>query len=123
MMLCLALSYGGREDVLAAARKLAGEVREGRIDPDEINEVVLEARLATAELPPLDLLIRTSGEHRLSNFLLWQISYAELYFTDLKWPDFGRDQFLEAVATLRRQRWFGKISPTSQVVVKRLSSA
>jgi undecaprenyl diphosphate synthase len=108
MVLCLALSYGGREDVLQAARRLAEEVREGRLDPDEINEVVLGARLGTAELPPLDLLIRTSGEFRLSNFLLWQAAYAELYFTPVMWPDFRRAELEKALqAYSRRERRFG----------------
>jgi undecaprenyl diphosphate synthase len=108
MVLCLALSYGGREDILGAARRLAEEVRAGRIDPDEINEVTFEARLATALLPPLDLLIRTSGEFRLSNFLLWQTAYAELCFTDVMWPDFRREHLLEAIASYRqRERRFG----------------
>jgi undecaprenyl diphosphate synthase len=108
MILCLALSYGGREDVIAAARRLAAEVRDGRIDPDEISEVTLEARLATAMLPPLDLLIRTSGEFRLSNFLLWQAAYAELYFTPVMWPEFRRQHLEEAIrAYQHRERRFG----------------
>jgi undecaprenyl diphosphate synthase len=108
MALCLALSYGGREDILGAARRLAEEVRAGRIDPDEINEVTFEVRLATAQLPPLDLLIRTSGEFRLSNFLLWQTAYAELYFTEVMWPDFRREHLLEALESYRqRERRFG----------------
>jgi undecaprenyl diphosphate synthase len=108
MVLCLALSYGGREDIVGAARRLAEEVRAGRIDPDEINEVTFESRLATAQLPPLDLLIRTSGEFRLSNFLLWQTAYAELYFTEVMWPDFRREHLLEALDSYRqRERRFG----------------
>jgi len=108
MALCLALSYGGREDIAGAARRLAEEVRAGRIDPDEINEVTFESRLATAQLPPLDLLIRTSGEFRLSNFLLWQTAYAELYFTEVMWPDFRREHLLEALDSYRqRERRFG----------------
>jgi len=111
MVLCLALSYGGREDVVGAARVLAQDVRAGRIDPDEINEVVLESRLSTAQLPPLDLLIRTSGEYRMSNFLLWQAAYAELYFTPVEWPEFRREQLAEAIAAYqKRERRFGLTS-------------
>ena len=112
MILCLALSYGGREDILDATRKLCQEVREGRIDPEEINEVMMEARLSTALLPPLDLVIRTSGELRLSNFLLWEAAYAEFYFTDLMWPDFRKPQLLEALQVYQdRDRRFGKVKP------------
>jgi undecaprenyl diphosphate synthase len=111
MILCLALSYGGREEILQAARTLAGEVREGRLDPDEINDVVFESRLSTASLPPLDLMIRTSGELRISNFLLWQAAYAELYFTDVMWPDFRKRELLEAIeAYAARERRFGLTS-------------
>jgi undecaprenyl diphosphate synthase len=111
MILCLALSYGGREDIVHAARKLAQEVRSGRIDPEEINEVTLEARLSTGIMPPLDLLIRTSGEYRLSNFLLWQAAYAELYFTPVMWPEFRREHLLAAIASYHgRERRFGLTS-------------
>jgi undecaprenyl diphosphate synthase len=111
MTLCLALSYGGREDIVGAARALAQEIRAGRIDPDEVNEVVLESRLSTAELPPLDLLIRTSGEYRISNFLLWQAAYAELYFTPRMWPEFRRPHLLEAIEVFqKRERRFGRTS-------------
>ena len=110
MILCLALSYGGREDILDATRKLAEDVRDGRIDPEEINEVMMEARLSTCLLPPLDLVIRTSGELRLSNFLLWEAAYAEFYFTDLMWPDFRKPQLLEALQVYQdRDRRFGKV--------------
>jgi undecaprenyl diphosphate synthase len=111
MVLCLALSYGGREDILQAARQLAAEVQSGRIDADEINDVVLEGRLSTKLLPPLDLLIRTSGEYRLSNFLLWQAAYAELYFTPVMWPEFRREHLLQAIAVYeQRERRFGLTS-------------
>ncbi len=111
MILCLALSYGGREDLVQAVRTLAAEVRAGRLDPDEVSEVVLDARLSTQALPPLDLLVRTSGEHRLSNFLLWQAAYAELYFTPVMWPEFRREQLLEALAAYgQRERRFGLTS-------------
>ncbi len=108
MILCLALSYSGREDILQATRNLVEDIRSGRIDPDEISEVLFEARLATSQLPPLDLLIRTSGEFRLSNFLLWQAAYAELYFTPRMWPEFRREQLLAAIASFQsRERRFG----------------
>ena len=110
MILSLALSYGGREDILRAAQLLAEDVRSGRIDPDEINELVLSSRLSTSFLPPLDLVIRTSGELRLSNFLLWEAAYAEFYFTDLMWPDFRKEQLMEALQDYQdRDRRFGKV--------------
>ena len=111
MILCLALSYGGREDIVQASRRLAEEVRSGRIDPAEINEVTFEGRLGTADLPPVDLVIRTSGELRISNFLLWQLAYAELYFTPVRWPDFGRADLEQALAAYAdRERRFGMTS-------------
>lgn len=110
MILCLALSYGGREDILRTARRLALEVREGQLDPEEINEVTFGARLSTAYLPPLDLVIRTSGELRLSNFLLWEAAYAEFYFTEANWPEFRRPQLEEALSTYQnRERRFGRV--------------
>ncbi len=110
MTLTLALSYGGREDILQAARRLAAEVREGRLDPEEINEVAFSGRLSTAQLPPLDLVIRTSGELRLSNFLLWEAAYAEFYFTELMWPEFRRPQLEQALGAFNsRDRRFGKV--------------
>lgn len=109
MSLCLALSYGGREDIVQAVRRLAQDVQNGKIDPDEINELTLEARMFTNELPPLDLLIRTSGEYRLSNFLLWQAAYAELYFTPVFWPEFRREHLLDAILEFgKRERRFGR---------------
>ena len=110
MFLCLALSYGGREDILNTARKLAEDVCSGAIDASEINEVTFGARLSTAFLPPLDLVIRTSGELRLSNFLLWETAYAEFYFTDVMWPDFRRPQLEQAISTFQnRERRFGRV--------------
>ena len=109
MTLNLALSYGGRNEMIRAVRKMADQCAAGRIDPDALSEEMLSEYLDTAGQPDPDLLIRTGGEHRLSNFLLWQVSYAELYFTETKWPDFRKQQLLEAVATYgRRQRRFGK---------------
>ncbi len=109
MTLNLALSYGGRNEMIRAVRKMADQCAAGKIDPEALSEEMLSEYLDTAGQPDPDLLIRTGGEHRLSNFLLWQVSYAELYFTETKWPDFRKDQLLEAVATYgRRQRRFGK---------------
>ncbi len=108
MTLAVALNYGARGEIAAAARALAAEAAAGRLDPQAIDEAALDARLDTAELPPLDLLIRTSGELRLSNFLLWQAAYAELLFVDTLWPDFDGAAFRAALdAFALRQRRFG----------------
>lgn len=106
----LALSYGGRSEILEAVRRIAERVKAGRLDPAEIDEGVFAASLYTAGLPDPDLLIRTSGELRISNFLLWQIAYTELYVTDVLWPDFDREAFLDAVASYQgRERRFGRV--------------
>jgi undecaprenyl diphosphate synthase len=108
MTLCLALSYGGRESIVAAARSLCELAARGAIQPHELTEARFSAALQTGGLPQLDLLIRTSGEERLSNFLLWEAAYAELYFTDTFWPDFGRDHLLKALESFDgRERRFG----------------
>jgi undecaprenyl diphosphate synthase len=105
----LALSYGGRHEITAAARQLAVECLSGNLRPEEISEEMLAARLYTAGQPDPDLLIRTGGESRLSNFLLWQLSYAEIYITETLWPEFRRDQYLTALADFQgRQRRFGR---------------
>lgn len=109
LLLTLALSYGSRAEIVEAVRHIASEVAEGALSPDAIDEQTITDRLYTAGVPDPDLLIRTSGEMRLSNFLLWQLAYAELYVTDVYWPDFREphlDVALEAYA--RRQRRFGK---------------
>lgn len=107
-VLVIALNYGAQAEMAAAARVLADQVRAGEIDPDDIDEATFGAALETSVLPPLDLLIRTSGEHRLSNFLLWQAAYAELLFVDTLWPDFDEQALKDAVAQFsRRQRRFG----------------
>ena len=106
--LVIALNYGGQAEIARAARRLAEEAVAGRIAPEAIDAQAIEARLDTADLPPLDLLIRTSGEQRLSNFLLWQAAYAELVFIDTLWPDFDEAAFAEAVALYHgRDRRFG----------------
>ncbi len=108
MTLTLALSYGGREEMVRAARQLAEEVAAGRLRPEDINEERFKQHLYLPALPDPDLLIRTSGELRVSNFLLWQIAYAELYITETLWPDFGEEEFAEAVRQYgRRDRRFG----------------
>src|SRR5205085_6716797 len=109
MTLCLALSYGGRESIVSTARGLAELVQKGALKPEDITEDQFSASLQTGGLPQLDLLIRTSGEERLSNFLLWESAYAELYFTETFWPEFGRDEFLRALESYRgRERRFGR---------------
>lgn len=108
MVLTLALSYGGREELVAVARTLAERVRAGTLEPADVTEQLIDASLWTAGLPPVDLVIRTSGERRLSNFLLWQSAYAELYFTDTLWPDFRARQLLESLLAFQdRERRFG----------------
>lgn len=108
MTLALALSYGGREELLQGFRKVARQVAEGQLSPEAIDAATVEANLYTHDLPPLDLLIRTSGEQRLSNFLLWQCAYAELYFSPVPWPDFSCAHLDEALATYaQRERRFG----------------
>ena len=105
----LALSYGSRQEITAAARALARKVQSGEMTPDDITPELLGRHLYTADMPDPDLLIRTSGEMRISNYLLWQISYAELHITDTLWPDFGRADFEEALAAYaERERRYGK---------------
>jgi undecaprenyl diphosphate synthase len=106
--LTIALSYGGRAEIVAAARGLAEDVRSGRLRPEDIDEACFAGRLWTAGMPDPDLLVRTSGEQRISNFLLWQCAYAEFVFVDTLWPDFGKRDFAGAVAEFRRrERRFG----------------
>ena len=107
-VLCLALNYGARAEIVDAARSIADDVRAGTLDPAGIDEGAIERRLYTAGLPDPDLLIRTSGELRVSNFLLWQISYAELHVTPVRWPDFSENDFYAAVQDYQsRDRRFG----------------
>jgi undecaprenyl diphosphate synthase len=108
MALTLALSYGGRSEIVQAAQTLAKEVQAGRLKPEDIDAALFARCLYTADMPDPDLLIRTSGEYRLSNFLLWQSAYTELYVTDTLWPDFREDDFHQALEAYRqRQRRFG----------------
>jgi undecaprenyl diphosphate synthase len=109
LSLVIAVAYGGRWDLVNAARHLAQAARSGQLDPADIDEQLLESALTTAGLPPVDLLIRTGGERRISNFLLWDLAYSELYFSDCLWPEFDRaelDRALDFFA--KRQRRFGR---------------
>ena len=108
MVLCLAINYGGRTELVDAVRRLAEQVRQGRLDPEAIDEDAVSGALDTAGMPDPDLLIRTAGEMRVSNFLLWQISYAELWVTDKCWPDFDRAALHQALHDFAgRERRFG----------------
>jgi undecaprenyl diphosphate synthase len=110
LRLNLMISYGGREEIVRAARMLARRVESGEIAPDEIDEDVLADVLFTRGLPNPDLLIRTSGEYRISNFMLWQLAYTELHITDVLWPDFDRNDFFAAILDYqRRERRFGRV--------------
>ena len=105
--LVVALSYGSRQEITMAARQLAVDAAAGRIVPEEINEEMIESRLYTADIPDPDLIIRTSGEQRISNFLLWQSAYAELVFTDVLWPDFSQEKLENSIEEFRRERRYG----------------
>jgi undecaprenyl diphosphate synthase len=111
MVLTLALSYGSREELINVVKNISNKVKNNIISIDSIDESIINQHLYTQDLPEVDLLIRTSGEHRISNFLLWQIAYAELYFTDILWPDFKEDDLYEAIISYqKRERRFGKTS-------------
>ena len=114
MTLNLALNYGSRLEILDATKLLATAVKRGDLDIDQINEQKFSDVLYTKGLPDPDLLVRTSGEKRISNFLLWQLSYAEFYFTDVCWPDFNETEFLKAITEYQqRDRRYGQVSPSS----------
>ena len=109
MVLSIAANYGGRWDITHAAKQLADKVQQGKLAAEDISEESLHQHTCLANLPPLDLLIRTGGDYRISNFLLWQAAYAELYFTETLWPDFNEQAFEQAMATFtQRERRFGK---------------
>lgn len=111
MTLVLALSYSGRWDITQAVKAISQAVQAGTLSPDEINETNISKHLATSGMPDPELLIRTSGEQRISNFLLWQLAYTELYITDLLWPDFRKENLYEALVSYQaRERRFGKTS-------------
>jgi undecaprenyl diphosphate synthase len=111
MTLTLALSYGSRQELLDASRRLAADILEGVLKPEDVTEDIFSSYLYTSGLPDPDLLIRTSGEMRISNFLLWQLAYSELYFTDINWPDFSRKELMKAITDFQlRERRFGLTS-------------
>ncbi len=111
MRLTLALSYGSREELLNAVKNISSKVKNNIISQDDIDESIINQHLYTHNLPDVDLVIRTSGEHRISNFLLWQIAYAEFYFTDVLWPDFKETDLYDAIISYqKRERRFGKTS-------------
>jgi undecaprenyl diphosphate synthase len=109
--LILALSYSSRWEIASAVKRMANEVAEGNIEPESINEELISSYLSTADYPDPELLIRTSGENRVSNFLMWQLAYTELYFTETLWPDFKKKHFFKAIEDFQlRERRFGKTS-------------
>ena len=111
MNLTLALSYGGKQEIFNAVKMIAEKVKNNLIELNNFDDSIINSHLYTKNLPDVDLLIRTSGEQRISNFLLWQIAYAELYFTDVYWPDFSKDDFNLALENYKsRERRFGKTS-------------
>ncbi len=111
LQLCLALSYSGRWDITQAVRKIAARVKAGELEPDSIDDAAITNELVTADIPDPDLIIRTSGEFRISNFLLWQLAYSELYVTETFWPDFRRNELYQAIRNYQsRERRFGKVS-------------
>ena len=110
MILCFALAYGSLDEMTQAMQNIAKDVKEGAVELDEINESLIESYLMSADLPKLDYMIRTSGECRLSNFMLWQMAYAEMYFTDVLWPDFDVEEFYKALDSYqKRDRRYGGI--------------
>ena len=111
LVLTLAISYGSRQELSQAIRNIYNKVKNNIISEEKIDEKIINEHLYTRNLPNVDLLIRTGGEYRISNFLLWQIAYAELYFTDILWPDFGKEDFFNAIVSYqKRERRFGKIT-------------
>ena len=113
--LCLALNYGSRQEMIDAIQSLASKVQSGEMEPEEINEAIFSDALYTKGIPDPDLLIRTSGECRLSNFLLWQSAYTEIFITDTYWPEFREEQLMDAITVYQlRERRFGKVSEQVQ---------
>ena len=111
MTLTIALNYGSQDEIKQAVQAIATEVKNGQLNVEEIYEEVIDQHLMTSDLPPLDLMIRTSGELRISNYLLWQLAYAELYFTSIAWPDFKEEQLYEALLDYqKRNRRFGALN-------------
>lgn len=113
--LVLALSYGSQKEILSAVKQISQKVKAGELDADAIDETVFEQHLYTKDFPPVDLMIRTSGEIRISNFLLWQIAYAELQFLDILWPDFNKEVFFKCIVDYQnKERRYGKTSEQLQ---------
>jgi len=113
LKLCLALNYGSRSEIVQAVRRIAEQVRDGKLEPGAIDEQVIGSALYTTGLPDPDLMIRTANERRISNFLLWQISYAEIYVTDVLWPDFTVEHLNEAIKDYaQRERRYGDLTPS-----------
>ncbi|MDV3749547.1 di-trans,poly-cis-decaprenylcistransferase [Elizabethkingia anophelis] len=109
--LVLALNYGSQDEIIHAVKSIAKDAKDGKINPEDINHQLFESRLYTKDMPPVDLMIRTSGEIRISNFLLWQIAYAELQFLDIFWPDFTKDDFFNCILNYQdKERRYGKTS-------------
>ncbi|MCL1679970.1 di-trans,poly-cis-decaprenylcistransferase [Elizabethkingia miricola] len=109
--LVLALNYGSQDEILHAVKSIAKDAKDGKINPEDINNQLFESHLYTKDMPPVDLMIRTSGEIRISNFLLWQIAYAELQFLDIFWPDFTKDDFFNCILNYQdKERRYGKTS-------------
>lgn len=109
--LVLALNYGSQDEIIHAVKSIAKDAKDGKINPEDINNQLFESHLYTKDMPPVDLMIRTSGEIRISNFLLWQIAYAELQFLDIFWPDFTKDDFFICILNYQyKERRYGKTS-------------
>ena len=122
LTLVLALNYGGRDEILRAVTKIGRKIQSGDLDPKDVSERIFESSLDTAGIPDPDLLIRTSGEYRLSNYLLWQLAYTELWITDVLWPDFTNDDFVDALESFGgRERRFGKTSQQITNLTKRVA--
>ncbi len=118
MTLSLALSYGGREEIVDAARAIAERVRSGDLDADDVDEALLDSLIPSHDVGPVDLLIRTGGEQRISNFVLWGAAYAELHFTEKLWPDFDESDLYSAIATFQgRERRFGRVEAEPDAVL------
>jgi undecaprenyl diphosphate synthase len=116
LTMILALSYSSRWEIVEAVKNIAADVKENRLDVADIDENLFSSRLSTRDCPDPDLLIRTGGELRISNFLIWQVAYSELYFTDIQWPAFRKEEFYEAIYSFQmRERRFGKTSEQIQL--------
>lgn len=113
----IAINYGSRDEITRAVKRLAGDVKAGKVEPEEVNEALIETYLDTHGIPDPDLLIRTSGEQRLSNYLLWQLAYTEFYFTDVHWPDFSKEELEKAIEQYNaRDRRFGGVKEAEKNV-------